>query len=138
MSDFPVTIFHNPACSTSRNTLAMIRAADYAPEIVEYLHVGWTTAELRDLFAAAGLTAREALREKGTPAKDLGLLAADVSQEALLKAMVAHPVLVNRPFVVTPRGAVLARPSERVFEVLERRPASFTKEDGEVVTPGGA
>jgi arsenate reductase len=134
--DFPVTIFHNPACGTSRNALAMIRAAGYEPTVVEYLEVGWSRGELVELFRRAGLTAREAVREKGTPAAELGLLGDDVSEDQMLDAMVAHPVLVNRPFVATPKGTVLARPSERVFEVLELRLERFVKEDGEVVEPG--
>ncbi len=133
MSDFPVTIFHNPACGTSRNTLAMIEAAGYAPEVVEYLSVGWTEAQLRDLFARAGLTPREAMRDKGTPAAELGLTAPATTDDALLAAMVAHPILVNRPIVVTPKGVALCRPSEKVFALLERAPAEFVKEDGEVV-----
>lgn len=134
-ADFPVTVFHNPACGTSRNTLAMIAAAGYAPVVVEYLQVGWTPAQLRGLAAAAGLTLRQLLREKGTPAEALGLLAADVDEDRLLEAMVAHPILVNRPIVTTPRGVKLCRPSEAVFDLLERRPETFTKEDGEVVRP---
>ena len=135
MPDFPITIFHNPGCGTSRNTLAMIRAAGYAPEVVEYLKTGWTRPQLESLLAAMGSRPRDILREKGTPAAELGLLAADVGDEAILQAMVAHPVLVNRPIVVTPRGVRLCRPSEAVLELLERQPESFTKEDGEVVRP---
>lgn len=135
MTDFPVTIFHNPACGTSRNTLAMIRAAGYAPAVVEYLQVGWTRDQLSDLAAAAGMTLRQLLREKATPADELGLLAADVADERLLDAMLAHPILVNRPIVATPRGVKLCRPSETVFDLLERKPRTFTKEDGEVVRP---
>jgi len=134
MSDvFPVTVFHNPACGTSRNVVAMVEAAGYQPEVVEYLRVGWTTDELRDLFAEAGLTPREAMREKGTPAADLGLLEPDASDDAILAAMATHPVLVNRPIVRTPKGVAMCRPSERVFDLLERTPDGFTKEDGEVV-----
>jgi arsenate reductase len=134
MSDFPVTIFHNPACGTSRNVVAAVREAGLEPEVVEYLKAGWTRAQLEDLLARmGGARPREILREKGTPAAELGLLDAGVADDALLDAMVAHPILVNRPIVATPLGVVLARPSERVFEVLDRRPASFTKEDGEVV-----
>jgi arsenate reductase len=133
--DFPVTIHHNPACGTSRNALEMIRAAGYAPTVVEYLQTGWTRALLDDLLARTTLTPRELLRETGTPAAELGLLDEDVTDEAILAAMVEHPILVNRPIVVTPKGAALCRPSERVFELLERVPAAFVKEDGEVVTP---
>lgn len=133
MSDFPVTVFHNPACGTSRNVVAAVREAGLEPEVIEYLKAGWTRDQLTDLLARMGATPREILRERGTPADELGLLDAGVSDDALLEAMVAHPILVNRPIVATPLGVVLARPSERVFEVLDRRPASFTKEDGQVV-----
>ena len=133
MTDFPVTIFHNPACGTSRNTLAMIEAAGYAPQVVEYLSAGWTEPQLRDLFARAGLTPRTAMRDKGTPAAELGLTAPDATDDAILAAMVEHPILVNRPIVVTHKGAALCRPSEQVFALLDRVPAEFVKEDGEVV-----
>lgn len=133
MSDFPITVFHNPACGTSRNVLAAIRAVGHEPEVVEYLQTGWTMHQLTRLLAGMKVSARDVLREKGTPAEALGLLGADVSEDDIIAAMVAHPVLVNRPIVVTPMGAVLARPSERVFEVLDRRPETFVKEDGEVV-----
>jgi len=133
MTDFPVTVFHNPACGTSRNVLAMVEAAGYRPEVVEYLKTGWEADQLRALFEEAGLTAREALREKGSPAAELGLLEAGVGDDAILAAMVEHPVLVNRPIVKTPKGAAMCRPSERVFDLLERVPDEFVKEDGEVV-----
>ena len=133
MTDFPITIFHNPACGTSRNVVAMVEAAGYAPVVVEYLQAGWSAEQLRDLAARAGLPLRDLIREKGTPAQDLGLLAEGVSDERVLDAMVEHPILVNRPIVVTPKGVALCRPSELVLDLLDRRPASFTKEDGEVV-----
>lgn len=133
MTDFPITIFHNPNCGTSRNTVGIVQAAGYAPTIVEYLQAGWTRPQLEDLIGAMGGTARDLLREKGTPAGELGLLDPAVTDDALLEAMVAHPVLVNRPIVVTPLGTVLSRPSEKVLDILDRKPASFTKEDGEVV-----
>lgn len=133
MTDFPVTVFHNPACGTSRNVVAALRQAGREPEVVEYLKVGWTEVRLRDLLTRMGQGPRDILREKGTPALDLGLLEEDVSDDAILAAMVEHPILVNRPIVETPLGVVLARPSERVLEVLDARPDSFTKEDGEVV-----
>ncbi len=133
MSEFAVTIFHNPACGTSRNTLAMIRAAGYEPKVVEYLKAGWTKPQLEGLLKALAARPRDILREKGTPAKELGLLDPGVSDERILAAMVANPILVNRPIVVTPKGARLCRPSEVVFDLLERRPESFTKEDGEIV-----
>ena len=135
MSDFPITIYHNPRCGTSRNTVAMVEAAGYRPEVVEYLEAGWTRAQLERLLADMGAGPRDILREKGTPAAELGLLEEGVSDDVLLDAMVAHPVLVNRPIVVTPRGTRLARPSETVLGLLERRPGEFTKEDGEVVRP---
>jgi len=133
MTDFPVTIFHNPGCGTSRNVVAMVEAAGYQPEVVEYLKAGWTTDQLAALFAGAGITPREALREKGTPAAELGLLEPGAADAVLLAAMVEHPVLVNRPIVCTPKGTALCRPSERVFDLLERTPEGFVKEDGQVV-----
>lgn len=133
-TEFPVRIFHNPACGTSRNVVEMVRAAGYEPEIVEYLEVGWTPAQLRKLASEAGLTFRQLLREKGTPAGDLGLIDEGVGEERILDAMIEHPILVNRPLVVTPKGVRLCRPSEVVFELLDRKPASFTKEDGEIVS----
>ena len=133
MTDFPVTIFHNPACGTSRNVVAMVEAAGYRPEVVEYLKAGWTADQLKALFAEAGLTPREAMREKGSPATELGLLDPGTPDTAILAAMVAHPVLVNRPIVRTPKGAALCRPSEKVFDLLEQAPDRFVKEDGQVV-----
>ena len=133
--DFPVTIYHNPACGTSRNTLAMIEAAGYRPIVVEYLNTGWTRQDLERLFAAMNAKPRDVLRRKGAPAAELGLLEPDVSDDRILEAMVAHPILVERPIVVTPKGTKLSRPSELVLDLLERRPVSFTKEDGEVVIP---
>jgi len=130
---FPVTIYHNPDCGTSRNALAMVEAAGYAPEIVEYRKTGWTRLQLDRLLAAMGATPRDLLRGKGTPAAELGLFDPSVPGEAILDAMVAHPILVNRPIVVTARGTRLCRPSETVLDLLECKPASFTKEDGEVV-----
>ena len=133
MTDFPVTVFHNPACGTSRNVLAMVEAAGYRPEVVEYLKTGWDADRLRELFAEAGLSPREALREKEALAVAPGLLEAVAGDEAILAAMVEHPVLVQRPIVKTPKGAALCRPSETVFDLLERTPETFVKEDGEVV-----
>ena len=130
---FPITIYHNPACGMSRNTLAMIEAAGYTPNVVEYLVEGWTAAHLEKLLVALDIKPRDILREKGTPANELGLLNDGVSDASLIDSMVSHPILVNRPIVVTPIGAKLCRPSELVFDLLERRPATFTKEDGEVV-----
>ncbi len=130
---FPITIYHNPNCGTSRNALAIIRAAGYAPDVVEYLKTGWTAALLNTLLADMGASARDLLREKGTPAAELGLLARDVSDEAVIAAMIAHPILVNRPIVATPLGVKLCRPSEVVLDLLNNKPTAFTKEDGEVV-----
>lgn len=112
------TIYHNPKCSTSRQVLAVIEAAGYKPEIVEYLKIGWTKKQLKDLFAAAGLTPRQALRTKAAEAEALGLLDPKTSDAKLLDAMIEHPVLVERPFVITAKGALLARPKERVREIL--------------------
>ena len=131
--DFPITIYHNPNCGTSRNTLAMIKAAGYEPTVVEYLKVGWTRPLLDDIVAATGVKARDLMREKGTPAVELGLLAEGVNDGTILSAMIEHPILVNRPIVVAPKGAALCRPSERILDLLDRRPSSFTKEDGEVI-----
>lgn len=133
--DFPITIHHNPDCGTSRNALGLIRAAGYAPTVVEYLRTGWTRPQLEHLLAAMGAGPRDILREKGTPAADLGLLDPAVDDDRILDAMLAHPILVNRPIVVTPKGVKLARPSEVVLGLLERRPESFSKEDGEIVIP---
>jgi arsenate reductase len=129
---FPITIYHNPDCGTSRNTLAMIEAAGYAPLVIEYRTAGWTRPQLEGLFAAMGAAPREVMREKGTPAAELGLLDG-ASDETIIEAMVEHPILVNRPIVVTPKGTKLCRPSETVLELLDRKPAMFTKEDGEIV-----
>src|SRR5690606_37223492 len=115
---FPVTVFHNPACGTSRNVLEMVRAAGHEPEVVEYLKTGWDAEGLAALLKEAGLTPREAMRTKGALAGELGLLDAGVGDEAVLAAMVEHPILVERPIVRTPRGTVLARPKEKVLEVL--------------------
>lgn len=132
-SAFPITIYHNPDCGTSRNALAMIEAAGYAPTVVHYRETGWTRAQLTGLLKAMGATPRDVLREKGTPAAELGLLDPHVSDEAIFEAMIEHPILVNRPIVVTPNGTKLCRPSEAVLDLLDRKPAGFTKEDGEVV-----
>ena len=132
---FPVTIFHNPDCGTSRNTLAMIRAAGYQPDVVLYLETGWRRGQLEDLFARMGVRPRDLLRDKRTPAAELGLLDPGVDNERLLSAMLDHPILVNRPIVVTPKGVRLCRPSELVLELLEHRPTTFMKEDGEIVIP---
>lgn len=132
-SEFPIAIFHNPVCGTSRNALAMIQAAGYEPAVVEYLEAGWTREQLVHLLSEMHAAPRDILREKGAPAAELGLLDPNVSDDMLLAAMVEHPILVNRPIVVTPKGVRLCRPSEAVLELLDRAPETFTKEDGEVV-----
>jgi arsenate reductase len=128
MSD--ITIFHNPACGTSRNVLAMIRASGEEPRVVEYLKTPPSGAEIMAMVRAAGLTLRQALREKGTPYAELGLGDPALSDDQLLAAIAEHPVLLNRPFVVTPKGTALCRPSEAVLPLLANPPAGFTKEDG--------
>lgn len=132
-AEFPITIYHNPDCGTSRNSLALIEAAGYAPTVVEYRQAGWTRARLAELLAAMDARPRDILREKGTPAAELGLLDPSATDEAILAAMVEHPILVNRPIVVSSKGTALCRPSEAVLALLDRKPESFTKEDGEVV-----
>lgn len=129
-----VTIYHNPDCGTSRNTLAMIRNAGIEPEVIEYLKMPPDRETLKGLIARAGLTVRSALREKGTPYAELGLGDASLSDEQLLDAMMQHPILINRPFVVTPLGVRLCRPSEVVLEILPAgQRGAFAKEDGEQV-----
>jgi arsenate reductase (glutaredoxin) len=129
--NFPVVIHHNPDCGTSRNVLAIVEAAEYSPIVIDYLREGWSRPQLLALFAAAGVSAREALRETKSPAAELGLLAEGVSEERLIGEMIRHPALVNRPFVATPRGIRLCRPSEIVLDLLERWPKGpFNKEDG--------
>lgn len=128
------TIYHNPDCGTSRNTLGLIRNSGVEPVVIEYLKTPPDRATLIALIGAMGITAREALREKGTPYAELGLSDDTLSDGALIDAMLAHPVLINRPIVVTPLGTKLCRPSEAVLDLLpspQRGP--FTKEDGEVV-----
>ena len=133
MTDFPITIFHNPSCGTSRNVLAMIEAAGYSPRVIDYLEAGWTRPQLEALLAAMDARPRDLLRDKGTPAVELGLLDEGAGDEAILDAMVEHPILMNRPIVETPLGTRLCRPSETVLDLLENKPVSFIKEDGEVV-----
>ena len=115
---FPIVIYHNPECGTSRKVLALIEAEGFRPTVIEYLKAGWTIGQLQGLFAAAAMTARQALREERSPAAELGLLDPGVSEERLLEAMVAHPILVNRPIVATPKGVRLCRPSELVLSLL--------------------
>jgi len=129
-----VTIWHNPACGTSRNTLGLIRNSGEEPRITEYLRTPPACAELTAAIRAAGLTVREALRRKGTPYDALGLDDPALSDDALLDAMLAHPVLINRPFVFTERGVRLCRPSELVLDILPSpQRGAFSKEDGEPV-----
>ncbi|WP_417482507.1 arsenate reductase (glutaredoxin) [Maricaulis sp.] len=129
-----ILIHHNPACATSRNVLHTIEAAGYAPVVINYLEQGWTRPQLLGLFAAAGLTPRTALRETKSPAAELGLLEASVSDERILDAMLEHPVLVNRPIVCSEKGVRLCRPSEAVLDLLEQWPEGpFAKEDGEII-----
>lgn len=129
-----VTIYHNPACGTSRNTLAMIRASGVEPEVIEYLKTPPNREKLTELIAQMGVPPRELLREKGTPYDALGLGDLNLSDEALIDAMLQNPILINRPIVVTAKGTKLCRPSELVFELLENvNLAEFMKEDGEVI-----
>lgn len=129
-----IVIHHNPDCGTSRNVLRLIEASGEAFQIVEYLKTGWTRAQLLGLFAAAGLSVRAALRETKSPAAELGLLEDGVADEVLLEAMLAHPVLVNRPIVCSAKGVKLCRPSRTVLGLLDQRPASkVVGEDGEVL-----
>ena len=133
-----IAIYHNPACGTSRNTLAMIRQSGEEPRVIEYLKTPPSRAELVAMMAAAGLTPRQLLREKGTPFAELGLGDPALSDDALIDAMLAHPILINRPLVVTPKGTRLCRPSEVVLEILPNAAiGDFTKEDGEVVKAKG-
>jgi arsenate reductase (glutaredoxin) len=129
-----IVIHHNPECGTSRNVMALVEACGYSPTIIEYLKTGWTRPQLLALFAASNLTPRQALRETKSPAKDLGLLEPDISDEAILDHMLLHPVLVNRPIVCTPKGVKLCRPSEVVLHLLDRVPEKpFLKEDGSIL-----
>lgn len=129
-----VTIYHNPACGTSRNTLGLIRNAGIEPAVIEYLAQPPKLETLTTMIKAAGLTVREAVREKGTPYFELGLDDEKLPDEILLKAMMEHPILINRPFVVTELGTRLCRPSEVVLDILAQpQRGYFAKEDGEVV-----
>ncbi|OWU84486.1 arsenate reductase [Oceanicola sp. 22II-s10i] len=129
-----IVIHHNPACGTSRNVLDILRKAGEDPVVIDYLTEGWTRPQLLGLFAAAGLTPRSALRTTKSPAADLGLTDPSVPDEALLEAMLIHPVLVNRPIVCSPKGVRLCRPSETVLDLLDRLPPGpLTKEDGEII-----
>ena len=133
-----LTIYHNPACGTSRNTLEMMRQSGEDPVVIEYLQAPPTREKLVALLAAMGMTPRELLRQKGTPYAELGLDNPALTNEQLVDAMMAHPILINRPIVVSDRGAALCRPSEKVLALLDKPVSSFTKEDGEIVTAAGA
>jgi len=126
-------IFHNPNCGTSRNTLAIIKASGEQPEVVEYLKNPPTRDELVELLAKMNISPRELLRSKETINDELGLDNPELSDDHIIDAMIAHPILINRPIVVTDKGAALCRPSERVFALLENPVSSFTKEDGETI-----
>ncbi|ODP34549.1 arsenate reductase (glutaredoxin) [Pandoraea sp. ISTKB] len=129
-----VTIYHNPDCGTSRNTLAMIRNAGIEPTVIEYLRSPPDRSTLQSMIHDAGLTVRDAIREKGTPYAELGLGDPSLSDDALLDAMLAHPILINRPFVVTALGVRLCRPSEVVLDILPSpQKGAFVKEDGQPV-----
>lgn len=129
-----IVIYHNPACGTSRNVLAIVEATNYRPTVIEYLQSGWTRPHLLGLFAAAGLTPRKALRETKSPAAELGLLGAGVSDAVILDAMLDYPILVNRPIICTHEGVRLCHPSEVVLDLLDRLPAGpFHKEDGKLL-----
>lgn len=126
-----IVVHHNPECGTSRNVLAILHAAGYEPTVIEYLKEGWTRPQLLGLFAAAGLTPREALRVSKSPAAELGLTDPDIDDETLISAMLEHPILVNRPIVCTPKGVRLCRPSESVLDLVDRLPPGpFNKEGG--------
>ena len=129
-----IVIFHNPNCGTSRNVVKIVKDAGYTPNVVKYLDIGWTTAQLKTLFATAGITAREALRVSRTPAAEMGLTGPDVTEQELLEAMAAHPILVNRPFVACKGQVHLCRPSGEVLSLLRQWPPSpYAKEDGSLL-----
>jgi arsenate reductase len=131
---FPIVIHHNPDCGTSRNVLRIIEAAGYAPVVNDYLRDGWTRPQLLGLFATAAITPHQALRVARSPAEEMGLTAPNITADQFLDAMVAHPILVNRPIVCTPKGVRLCRPSETVLDLLERLPPGpLAKEDGQLI-----
>ena len=129
-----ITIYHNPDCGTSRNTLAIIRQSGEQPEVIEYLKNPPSRSRLIELIQAMGIPVRALLREKGTPYAELGLADPKWSDDQLIDFMLAHPILINRPIVVTPKRTKLCRPSEAVLDLLEHPADTFVKEDGEVVT----
>ena len=132
-----ITIYHNPACGTSRNTLAMIRQSGEEPEIIEYLKTPPSRERLRELASAIGISVRALLREKGAPYAEFGLADPKWSDDELIDFMLAHPILIQRPIVVTDKGVRMCRPSELVLDLLDRPVSSFVKEDGEVVAKKG-
>lgn len=129
-----IVIFHNPNCGTSRNVVRLVQDAGYTPDVIEYLSVGWTKPQLKALFAASGMTAKDALRVAKTPAAEMGLTDDAVTDEALLDAMVEHPILVNRPIVACKNGVKLCRPSGAVLSLLDQWPPHpYAKEDGSLI-----
>ena len=132
-----IVIYHNPDCGTSRNVLQIIHDAGYEPTVIEYLQTGWTRPQLLALFAAADLTPRSALRTSKSPAEELGLLDPNTAEEALLDAMLEHPILVNRPIVACKNGVRLCRPSEAVLDLIDQWPdGPYAKEDGSPLIDG--
>ncbi len=131
-----MTIYHNPKCGTSRNTLEMIRKSGVEPQVIEYLKTPPSREELVDLIKRTGLPVRDILRQKGTPYDELGLGEDRWTDDQLIDFMMEHPILINRPIVVSEKGVRLCRPSEKVFDLLPKDIGSFTKEDGEVVSSG--
>jgi arsenate reductase (glutaredoxin) len=130
---FDVVVYHNPACGTSRNTLAMIRNAGIEPHVIEYLKTPPNRTLIKQMVTRAGISVRDVLREKGTPYAELGLADPALTDEQLLDAIEAHPILLNRPLVVSPQGVRLCRPSEEVLDLLPEQQGEFVKEDGERV-----
>lgn len=129
-----IVIFHNPDCGTSRNVVRLVRDAGYQPAVIEYLKAGWTHGQLKALFAAAGITPKDALRTHKTQAEAMGLTEDGVSDEALVEAMAVHPILVNRPIVACKNGVKLCRPSGAVLALLDQWPAApYAKEDGSLI-----
>jgi arsenate reductase len=133
VSDFPVTLYHNPNCGTSRNALALLKQSGFEPQVVEYVKAGWTADQLKALFARMGVSPRDVMRVRGTPAEELGLTSPAATDDQIIQAMTEHPILVERPIVATPKGAVLGRPVDKIADLLEPRPVRFTKESGDVV-----
>ena len=133
-NDTDVIIYHNPDCGTSRNTLAMIRNSGIEPHVIEYLKTPPSRTLLQRLVERMGVSVRDILREKGTPYGELGLGDSGLTDEQLLDAIEAHPILINRPIVITPKGVKLCRPSETVLDLLPPQKGAFTKEDGEQIT----